>query len=109
MYLYYGGAESKENRSQNAFERKHAANGDLQEKLTVSAEPQKGSEPAKYVWELDEGMPDALWVHKILTGLMRTHRVELRGFLARCVQDAMRAPAKPFRAVFSTSAKFRNS
>ncbi len=103
LNLYYGGAESKENRSHEAFEREHAANGDLKERLTVLTRPQKGSGPAKYVWGLDEEMPDALWVHEIFTELESTHRGELREFLARCVQDAMRDPAKPFRAVFSTS------
>ncbi len=105
LFLYYGGSESKENRSHSGFERKHAANGDLEERLTVSTKPQEGSEPVKYVWELDERMTDAFWVREILTELASTHRGELREFLARCVQNAMLDPAKPFRAVFSTSAK----
>lgn len=105
LFLYYGGAESKENRSHDAFELKHAANGDLEERLTVSTKPPEGSEPAKYVWELDERMTDSFWVREILTQLASTRRAELREFLARCLQDARRDPAKPFRAVFSTSAK----
>ncbi len=105
LYLYYAGLESNGNRVRGAFEQAHAASGDLQERLTVSTKPQEGSGPVKYVWELDERMTDAFWVREILTQLANTHRGELREFLARCVQDAMRDPAKPFRAVFSSSAK----
>ena len=83
-------------------------NGDLQERLTVSIEPKEGSEPAKCIWKLDEQMADAFWVHEILTGLGYTHHSELMEFLARCLRDATRHPAKPFRAVFSTFANYHN-
>jgi hypothetical protein len=94
LYLYYGGMESNGNCNHVAFERKHAANGDLQERLTVSTKPEEGSEPAKYVWQLDEHMADAFWVNEIMTELASTRRGELKEFLAQCLQDAMGDPAK---------------
>ncbi len=105
FYLYYCGLGPNRNRDHTAFEQKHVANGDLQERLSVSITAEEGSEPAKYVWQLDEHMADALWVREILTELAMTRRGELKEFLARCLHDATRDPAKPFRAVFSASAK----
>ncbi len=105
LCLYYCGLGPNRNRDHTAFEQKHVANGDLQERLTVSTTPEEGSEPAKYVWQLDEHMADASWVHEILTELAMTRRGELKEFLARCLRDAISDPAKPFRAVFSTSGR----
>jgi hypothetical protein len=105
LYLYYCGLESSGNQSRLAFQRQHWANGDLQVRLTVSTEPEEGSAPAKYVWRLDEQMADAFWVHDVLMELVRTHRAELKEFLAQCHRDAMVDPARPFRAVFSSIAQ----
>jgi hypothetical protein len=101
--LYFGRREPGGNLA--AMEQKHAADGDLKGRLAVSIEPKQGSEPTKYVWRLDERMPDAFWVREILIELESRHRGELKEFLARCLGDAMRDPGKPFRAVFSTSAE----
>jgi hypothetical protein len=109
LYLYYGGLDSNVNRSYAASARKHLVSGDLQERLTVWMKPKEGAVPAKYVWQLDEQMPDAVWVREILTGLANTRSRELKEFLGQCFRDAKRDPAKPFRAVFSTSAKTYHS
>jgi hypothetical protein len=105
LYLYYYGLDSNGNRAHAAFERKHTANGDLRERLTVSTKPRKGFEPASYGWQLDEQMPDASWVQEILDEIASTQRGKLKAFLARCFRDATRDPVMPFRAVFSASAK----
>jgi hypothetical protein len=106
LFLYYRGLGSNDNRSHSAFEWKHAANGDLQERLTVLMTPAEGrGKPARCVWQLDERMPDAPWVREILTQLATTRAFELREFLAQCLRDARRDPAKPFQAVFSTAVK----
>jgi hypothetical protein len=105
LYLYYCGLESYRNQNRVALQQQHWSNGDLQVRLTVSTEPEEGSSPAKYVWRLDEQMADAFWVHDVLKELARTHRVELKEFLAQCHRDAMIDPARPFRAVFLSSAQ----
>ena len=105
LYLYYCGPESGGSAFVDSYALKHAANGDLQGRLTVSIKPQVGSEPSRYVWQLDENTGDALWVREILTELATVWRSELKEFLARCCRDAMSDPAKPFRAVFTSSAK----
>lgn len=105
LYLYYCGPESREYRFLDSYARKHAANGDLQGRLTVSIRTQDGSEPLKYVWRLDEKTGDAPWLSEVLTELATTRRGQLKEFLARCCRDATFEPAKPFRAVFTSSDK----
>jgi hypothetical protein len=50
-------------------------------------------------------MVGRIWVGEILTELTGTYRGELKKFLVRRLRDAMRDPTKPFRVVFSPSAK----
>ncbi len=105
LYLYYGGLDANGNHSHAASERRHAANGDLQERLILWTRPADGREPPGCLWRLDERMPDAPWVQEILAELANTRAFELGAFLAQCLLDARRNPAKPFQAVFSTAAK----
>jgi hypothetical protein len=109
FYLYYHGREPSGNRDHAAVEQKHMVNGDLQERLTVSINPQEGSKRANYAWQLDEEMADAFWELEVLIELASTHRRDLRVFLVRCIQDATSDPTKPIRAVFLTSAQFYDS
>jgi hypothetical protein len=108
LYLYYGGLDSIGNPRHAAFERKHIANGDLQERLILWTRATENREPPMCLWRLDERMPDAFWVREILTELANTRAFELREFLAQCLRDARSHPAKPFEAVFSTAVKSYN-